>query len=261
LQIVSLLDVVELAFPDLVRTLRELGEVDCRLRQNPGQRLSVKDQARLLTYLETIKGFADCLDLDATFEAARSFLERLNVAWKKFPSQEEAAGLIEGVRNSLQAQLASRKFGFIPRDKLKYWMAERLFGDQVYCKFERARTDLQESGNCFAMGQYTASVFHLMRVMEVGLLRLAKRFKVKDTARKTWGEIIGEIQNEINQRKRIPRSKATAVKYDPIIAYFRSAKDGWRNRVCHSTVSYTEPQAASIFSATEGFMRALAEMF
>jgi 2',3'-cyclic-nucleotide 2'-phosphodiesterase (5'-nucleotidase family) len=98
--------------------------------------------------------------------------------------------------------------------------------------------------------------------MEVGLHRLAKRFRVKGLSADSWGKTLGKIDVKLDARKKAGgRAKQSAVKYDAILGYFKSAKDGWRDRVCHSNITYTEAQARSIFTATARFMAELAVLF
>lgn len=48
------------------------------------------------------------------------------------------------------------------------------WGEAVYNNFPSARLDIQNAARCIILGQATAGVFHLMRVMEVGLKVLGR---------------------------------------------------------------------------------------
>jgi hypothetical protein len=58
----------------------------------------------------------------------------------------------------------------VSEDNLKYWDKEHLFGETVSQKFKDASGDIESAGNCLALGQGTACVFHLMRAMDGGYL-------------------------------------------------------------------------------------------
>jgi hypothetical protein len=163
--------------------------------------------------------------------------------------------------NRIEDQLTQGMFVMIAANKIDFYSRPDLFGSEVTATFPSATVDLAEAGKCFAAERYTASVFHLMRVMEVGLHRLGKRFKIAGMSANTWGTVIGDIDRALEPRRRNPRLRRHAQKYDALIAHFRSAKNGWRDRVCHSNVTYAEEEARAIFSATEGFMRGLASQF
>jgi hypothetical protein len=225
------------------------------------QFLSVPDKTRLQFLLAEINKSATALALGNTVAGyTKSFLDRLAEV-RTPPDIGEVESRIQKIRESVEFELQGKSFMLLPNDKVAFWKNEKPFGENVAEKFKKATEDLKEAGKCLAAGRSTAAVFHLMRVMEVGLHRLAARFKVGGLTGKTWGTVIGEIEDVLRPRKRNPRTKNAAVAHDPAIAYFRSAKDGWRDRVCHSNVVYSEPQAEHVYSATKGFMTELAELF
>ncbi len=63
------------------------------------------------------------------------------------------------------------------------------FGEAVERVFSIAIDDIRDAGNCLALGQGTATVFHLMRVLEAGLRGLAKQLNV--TYAPTWDGFLG----------------------------------------------------------------------
>ena len=52
------------------------------------------------------------------------------------------------------------------------------FGDEVANAFPNLIEDIDEAAKCLALSRYTACMFHLMRVMESSIHRLAKKLKV-----------------------------------------------------------------------------------
>lgn len=50
----------------------------------------------------------------------------------------------------------------------------RPFGDKVFDAFEKARYDAEEAALCIVAGAFTAAVFHIMRVAEIGVRTLGK---------------------------------------------------------------------------------------
>ena len=53
-----------------------------------------------------------------------------------------------------------------------------LFGTEVAARFPRAIVDIEEAGKCFALGRFTACVFHLMRVVEAGLAAISRSLNI-----------------------------------------------------------------------------------
>jgi hypothetical protein len=119
-------------------------------------------------------------------------------------------------------------------DKIKYYESPvPLFGDGVFNAFPSADEDIAEAGACLALGRGTASVMHLMRASEVGLLALAKALGVGK--KNDWGSYLREIDKEL-----ILRAKASGA---------RSAE--------HVDRSYSQDRAEEIFQSVRSFMRHL----
>src|SRR5262249_7813724 len=106
----------------------EVGDMLCVCKEKHGQglQLTFKDKDNLLERLVKLAEFAEKLDLDATLASVRHFKKRLEVHVIDFPKYEEVAIHLIGIRQNVEAQLASRKMGFIPKDKLEYWQNEKL---------------------------------------------------------------------------------------------------------------------------------------
>jgi len=105
---------------------------------------------------------------------------------------------LTGLQMTFHFLLQKSKFAYLPAPDDKYFENDKLFGEDVFEVFEEARQDLKDAGNCLASALYTACVFHLMRVSEFGLRRLAAKLKVKlfdkgmrqQVEYATWGKVI-----------------------------------------------------------------------
>jgi hypothetical protein len=67
-------------------------------------------------------------------------------------------------------RIASRGNGYFEKDDL--------FGPEVSSAFPSSTDNIRNAGTCFAVEQYDACVFHLMRVLERGIRVLAAKFNV-----------------------------------------------------------------------------------
>ena len=54
----------------------------------------------------------------------------------------------------------------------------QLFGDDVARAFPSSKGDIDEAGKCLALDRGTACVFHLMRILEIGLQLLAAKLGI-----------------------------------------------------------------------------------
>ena len=174
------------------------------------------------------------------------------------------------IREGLFAEIEKYKFVSLPTAGVKYFDQERLFGDEVYKQFSSARYDLREAGNALAFELYTACVFHLMRVAEHGLRKLALRLKVELTDKEKfmplefadWDKVITGIRAKIEEARRLPRGpqkQEQLEKYSNAADHCEYMKDIWRNTTSHAREPYIRPEALSAKERVENFMVFLAK--
>jgi hypothetical protein len=85
---------------------------------------------------------------------------------------------LSSVLYSVQDELRSRTFAFIPESKAAFFEQGALFSEAVNQSFPSAKSHLKSAGNCLAADLHTAAVFHLMCVAELGLRALSKKLHV-----------------------------------------------------------------------------------
>ncbi len=136
-----------------------------------------------------------------------------------------------------------------------------MFGEQVTAKFRGAAADIKNAGNCLALQQPDACVFHLMRAMEVAVRVLAKRVGMTITPTVTWRRLTGSMDGKI---KTMPGGTAVQKerkdRWEEARANLHQVGSVWRNGTMHPANSYTRGQASDIFSAVRVFMGALAQL-
>jgi hypothetical protein len=152
----------------------------------------------------------------------------------------------------------------IPSQKADYYNKSDLFGDDVTFHFRSANYDIEEAGKCFAVGRYTACVFHLMRVMEIGTKGFAQALgvlgKIK-TAQSSWGQILSLTNEEIKIRNKGSDPSWVSQKsfFENVQSDLSVVKNAWRNPTMHVENQYDEERAEDIFNSVKGFMRHLAK--
>jgi hypothetical protein len=127
-------------------------------------------------------------------------------------------------------------------------------------------TDIRAGVDCFALGHFTASIFHMMRVAEVGLRALGKERGVvlpkdKPVEYGTWQEILREIDAKI---KEVGRAMAPGPAKDLALAFYNNAlislnalKDIFRNQTMHVRYQFNQQEAAKAMTLTNEFMEKL----
>jgi hypothetical protein len=275
-QIVSLLDMLDFDLQRFAITLRRLVEAECRChearesatRQGRVVQLDAAGCVPLQQMLKEIEKHAVALDLgNAVIDAVRDFIRRLDkrqVNRLGFPDCEEVENRLGELRRSIERQLQGKLFMSVPSDKATYWKASNPFGKAVTDRFPKATEDVAEAGNCLAAGRSTATVFHLMRVLEIGVQRLAARLAVTVNLNQTWGQVLTPIDAAI---KALPGGTgATAPQnrrkeaFSEAAAYLRHVKDAWRNTTMHPKQTYTEQEAEDIYRNVRSFMQSLVRL-
>lgn len=142
-----------------------------------------------------------------------------------------------------------------------YEPSEPLFGKDVNDKFTSTAYDIAEAGKCCALHRSTACVFHLMRVLERGLVVFADTFGVPSN-HANWHNIIEGIEKKVRDIGNDP-NRATDWKdqqefYSQAASNFMLFKDAWRNYTAHVRGKYTEEEAEIIFISVRAFMQKLA---
>lgn len=140
-----------------------------------------------------------------------------------------------------------------------------LFGVEVHSQFPSAVYEIEEAAKCLAVGRSTAAVFHLMRVMEVGIRAVARCLGVPDPIKavgKNWGMILKNVL-----AARTAKSSASPKEwlcpddeayFDAVYATLDAVRNAWRNTTMHVENKYTDEEAEHILIAVRSFMMKLA---
>jgi hypothetical protein len=148
----------------------------------------------------------------------------------------------------------------IPRNEASLYDkgAAHLFGDEVYANFRSAIQDIEEAAKCLALDRATACIFHLMRVMEVGLKTLATTLGLPYFP--GWESYLKKIDDELRKKygDKSPDWLAIEPFYRDAAAHLSTVKFAWRNPTMHIEKSYKQEEAVEIYGAVRSFMRHLA---
>lgn len=174
--------------------------------------------------------------------------------------------MLREVHQSVLADITGHWYLVIP-DYQRYLYEQVVppFGVTVDSVFPEAAFDIAAAARCLALDEWTASVFHCMRVAELGLRRVAAALSVPMAASadyESWGKLIDKIEKAIKAIEQEPRSTDKAQRsqfYSGIGMQLRYIKNAWRNHVSHSRTSYDEHEARGVFMHVKDLMEQLAE--
>jgi hypothetical protein len=144
--------------------------------------------------------------------------------------------------------------------------SEPLFGPNVEAGFVSVAFELDEAAKCFALSRSTAAVFHLMRIMEIGVRATARCLQIPDpvkAADRNWGAMLRLIKADIDAHGGASSTKKWAVPddkefFESTYASLDAVRVAWRNTTMHVENKYTDDEAEHIFIAVKGFMMKLA---
>jgi hypothetical protein len=173
-----------------------------------------------------------------TVSAAVVRQQQLWVSTKESPNSiiatfGDVIGTCKTILDTVQAELASKLFFRLSDETAKYYKDKRLFGDEVETVFPSAVTDIEESGKCLALGRGTATVFHMMRVAEIGLKKVGADLNIPYAP--SWESYTKQIGDKLampHSKKSIKLRKNSPF-YREVLGDILSMKTAWRNPTMH----------------------------
>ena len=208
--------------------------------------------------LQILSNQLEIVWLPVTLQSMRTLQEAVRL---KDPNRQ-LIPLLNEVQDILQYELVSMMFFKIPNELTEYYQDHNeLFGEQVSIQFPSAKYDISEAGKCLALGRNTACVFHLMRVLEIGLTALGNVFGIS-LSHTNWHPAIEQIEKKIREMGADPNRGATWKDdqefYAQAASYVMVIKDAWRNYTAHARGKYDEQEAEMILRNVQAFMQKLA---
>ncbi len=262
------------AFYGFGRALRDircdcyLGSVGC-LDGKPAfammRPLDDKAKQKALKSFTYVESHSRQLGMQITADTVLEAIEKLkSESVRNFQWLLDQTDAIEGLARK---ELRGKAFFYIPPERMEFWPQQKepfAFGRVVATAFPSSTFDANSAGFCIATALSTAAVFHLMRVLEIGLTVLGAKFGVS-LAHTNWAPAIEQMESRIRDMhkdpawKALPDCKEQQEFYAQAASHFGILKDAWRNFTMHARGKYTEDEAERIFENVKGFMQKLAE--
>ena len=156
-------------------------------------------------------------------------MERISEALERFHTQEEIIALMAALRDRLEDDLKRQAFFHVKPEREKYYDTPNLFGDDVATAFKSTRDDVEAAGKCLALEQGTATVFHLMGVMEISLRELGRALGINYAP--SWESYIRQINTNmgLDHKKKPAAWKKDEAFYRDLLGDLTAVKNAWRN--------------------------------
>jgi len=225
------------------------------------------ERVQIYKCLENFCKECNKINLNSTYQRTFELMVQVGNPNKPCYWSDIESGL-QGVQWAVESELLMHCFTFIPEDKEKYFERDgqnALFGKEVYQNFESARSDIKNAGNSLAADLHDAAVFHLLRVVEIGLRELATNLGLKKIAKTPldysgWEKVVGAINDKLEAK--IPKArgqkKSAALKFKhDLLADFK-AFEILRNEIMHGRSHHNEQEAIGLLNRVRDFMQRLA---
>ena len=137
-----------------------------------------------------------------------------------------------------------------------YRFVKKIMGENIIIVFPDMEYDLVHAGRCYAIEEYTASVFHLMRVMELAVKELGNKLGVDLIQYQLWNDILLQCNAKLNGKFKTKAEKQSAenIAYRSIVSHLDNVRQAWRNEVMHPAAYYEKWQADGVISTVKSFL-------
>ncbi|WP_147276221.1 hypothetical protein [Sphingomonas aracearum] len=224
-------------------------------RKDLSQNMDNKIRLNIASSFAELRDSADAMGVPLTGIAASRAVDKLRA--RKTPITYKELGAINAdVRSRFQDEVVSINMYCLPKGLADYYSSsEPIFGIEVDDRIPASADDIGEAGKCLAVGRFTASVFHLMRALEVAVQHLSLTLGI-DNVDKEWGKLLSEMHGKIEVMPKGAERDAWSESH----ANLYHVKQAWRNGTMHPKRTYTEEEAKEVLLATRTFMRSLARL-
>ena len=250
--VVTLYDVLKYAAADFYK----LSEDFRSFAMVPHKSYDPSQTQRLQGAITVLHEYCDKLDLPLSQNQINAVVAAVNSM-----DNDRINRALDELQRRVQEELKAKVCFCLPGNKVKYWNLLWLVDTPIYDNFRSAHAEMQRAGHCFAYGENTACVFHLMRVVDFGLRKVAESLHITYDAR-NWMGIAKAIQKNMEQEYKTKTDdwKNSEPMYAEILTDIQAISRGHRNPVLHELEKkYDEREAEHMINVVEGFMLHLAK--
>jgi hypothetical protein len=148
----------------------------------------------------------------------------------------------------------------VAQEKASFLDQGWLANSKIDPAFPSAIPELRRAGRCFAYAENTACVFHLMRVVDLGLRTVADSLQISYEAR-NWSGISNKITKLMEQKYQLKTDewRKSEPFYATVLTDIQAISKGYRNEGLHDARKvYEESDADYLLTVVEHFMSNLA---
>jgi hypothetical protein len=263
----SLWDMLELNAADFYEAVTRIQHARTSFEERPKSDEPISDELVLSIMrarLDSLEKSLKVLNARVTSMAVAELRKSLDTFIE--PTYADVAMGFKDVGDTLRRELTLAKVLVLePKAQEFYAPQESLLGIDFELSFlQQGSYELDEAAKCFALGRPTASVFHCMRLLEVGIRAMARSLGISDPihpAERNWAVILKTIKDGIEAKWSTTQSRSTGdgVIFESLYASLDAIKNPWRNAAMHVEGKYTDAEAEHILFVVKGFMKKLSD--
>jgi len=262
----------------LLRLFEELRDLEIEITKPCDHALSPQEQAALNKRVANHYVVARALSAKMQFSSSEKQIRRMfDATVNKQVSGTDLAAMLTELRLRIREDMEDHVYLWIPEKEASraFNKGEKgyqpkvpaeLMDASIVARFPSASDDIDAAFRCFVFDCYPASMFHLMRVVEIGVRELAVA-SLLDDAKPSWGAILQHVEKLVLRTKfeeLDPRVKRHRLMLENLLPQMQAIQRAWRNKFTHvgtkiiPAESITGPIAFEILVAVEAFVRQLA---
>ena len=263
----SLLDMLKAHAVGFYKIAIGMEELRAYAKLRSAVKVDASDRAKFEELLASMKQECKKLELHYTLAMVRSIeanyknkVAETDTYFSKGYIESDLLHDLNTLDMSFSNELGSDLIFRIASNKNEYFEKDALFGSEVTNAFPSATDNIRNAGTCFAVEQWDASVFHLMKTLERALHALATKFSIP-FEHETWNKVIEQIEKRVRSMDSSFGSDWKDKKkfYSEAASQFMFLKEAWRNYVTHVGDVYDEGKALSVLTHVRVVMQALAK--
>lgn len=245
---------------DLLYSVEHLGRFG-RLRRDHDGPCSETVISEIKESCEMVSKFIEGLRVPAT---ESSIYQLIDICNGDEPKDKDVARHAYQVFERLNLEIGDQWLVILNHNASDYLNDDlKPFGDAVYDAFPNMVYDIDEAAKSLGLGRSTASVFHLMRVMEMSVHALAQNMRVNiDLREARWHDITTSMGSALNKMPNKPSvMHKKKIQYGEVVAHLSAVRIAWRNEVMHPKRSYSHEEAQNIFNHVKDFIKSIVPLF
>jgi hypothetical protein len=279
MRLLTLWDMYQIYAHNLLALFDELRDLEVQVSKShpfrPAPELVADVSERLCKHLVTVAHL--CLSLDLT-SSQKQIKHILNVPPENLLDSNSVSQMIQDLRRRIREDLEDHVYFCVPEVTAARFFIRRsdglyftkvpseLMDPTIVARFPAASEDIEGACRCFAFDCFTACVFHLMRVVEIGVLKIA-RLSVLPDPRPSWGAILKHVEKLVLRTKYEDLDPAVQPHrnlLESLLPQMQAIQRAWRNKFTHVEDKVLpegeiNPAIANeLMVAVEAFMRTLA---